>query len=376
MAGRNLQKAKKKGEHTSGTAFVEGLGRDDLFLRGSRVWQCGKCGFPRNYTNRCWCQQCGERPQQWILDAQAKKVKELDRQAAQRSGTPSPTPSRVERPTLRPRGSRWGAKTSESREREGHGSGDAAGDQQFKDEIAELEDLRADLQRRGRRQQSNFLADQLKATEERLASLREEQRRQWGLPRLLKRAEQRWSERKGRLTSARQRVADAEKKLEEAKKDFEGAEASMATRTSECNEAFAELEAIRDQIKEAENEETPNVSHDEETRRLRDVRLAKEAVQRLADSCGGPWALLLKAIPSTCSRTKAASTTGTVEKHEGEPRMKMARQQPPPDLHEQEKAEGPMELEPNQTNVTAAAGSEQGIGAQQAEVPSSAAATR
>ncbi len=67
---------------------MDGLGRRDLLLRGSPFWRCGKCDFERNFSHRTKCHQCGQRPPQWILDAQASKVRELSK-AGGKSGAPA-----------------------------------------------------------------------------------------------------------------------------------------------------------------------------------------------------------------------------------------------------------------------------------------------
>ena len=172
---------------------MAGLGRDDLLLRGSRLWACGKCGFARNFSNRCKCLECGQRPTQWILDLQPNNAEDAEYQAR----------------------------------------------------VDDLERQMAALRKVAREaNDASFVNAALENLERQAAAVRAERRAGWTVPRQLERQRARVAEREARVAKATERVVELEVEKAKLQADLDDARAHLAAKEEDLQAERAETSKL------------------------------------------------------------------------------------------------------------------------------------
>ena len=241
-------------------AFVPGLGRDDLHIRGSRHWACGKCGFERNFTNRCKCLQCGQRPTQWVLDAQAARVKELAKRApaAWPAAGGNSKPSELEREVARLRAENATLKSSsaagQSRAKDAETAAPAAAgseqaDEDFQQQLDDLEGQAAGLRKMAKEAgDASFLNAALENIESQAAAVRMARRAGWTIPRRLDRQRARVAERAVRVEKAQERIAELQAEQARVAADLLEAAAHLQAKQEDLAAEKAEVAALEQQL--------------------------------------------------------------------------------------------------------------------------------
>ena len=308
-----------------------GLGRNDLLLRGSRLWACGKCGFARNFSHRCKCLECGGRPTQWIQDLQAAKVKELAKKpggaAAAGGGDMQPKPTAMEKELARLRAENAALKQSAPGV---PATGKVAEEQPTTDEDAEyqarVDDLEAQMAalRKVARDagDASFVNAALENLERRAAALRTERRAGWSVPRQLERQRARVAEREARVARATERVAELEVERAKLQADLDEARAHLAAKEEDLQAERAETTKLEKLLP------TPVVAEATAAAAVDAIdldapdaeRTVAELMRKLAARKGGAWGASLAALSVSGPTAVAAETR---EAHETEQRDEM-----------------------------------------------------
>lgn len=302
-----------------------GLARGDLFLRGSRLWSCGKCGFPRNFTNRCKCLECHERPPQWILDAQSAKVKELAKAPAKAEheggrGAKSKPPTanqgksdlerEVER--LRAENSRLkqGSTTPEAKDTREDAQGGEADDAEYQATLDDLEGQLAGLRRLARESRDpSHISAWIENLEKKAEAVRAERRSGWSVSRLLDRQRSRVVERESRVAKAQAKVDELQEAKARICEELEEAAAHLAAKQEDLNSEKMECERLERQLPAAGVRDT---AAPEQTRPTIDLEapdaeeMAVAVLRRMSARQGGAWAHLLEAVAPTGPAAAAA----------------------------------------------------------------------
>ena len=305
-----------------------GLGRGDLFLRGSRLWSCGKCGFARNFTNRCKCLECKERPPQWIIDAQTAKAKELAKQPAKsdadggRGGKPKPNANQAksEKTELEKEVERLRAENS--RLKQGASGppveatpevvqGSDADDAEYQATIDDLEGQLAVLRKLARESRdASLVSAWIENLEKKADAVRAERRAGWSVPRLLDRQRSRVAEREARVAKAQARVEELEAAKAQVCADLEEASAHLAAKQEDLYVEKMECEKLEKQLPEAKactavgpvaakgfiDLDAPDAEE-----------MAVAVLRRMSARKGGAWGDLLAAVAPAAPAAAAAA---------------------------------------------------------------------
>ena len=352
---------------------MEGLGRDDLLLRGSRLWACGKCGFAKNFSNRCRCLECNQRPTQWILDAQAAKVRELAKQPkrADDAGTSNSAKSTPESPALAAANREVAKLRAQLAAKEAKSAEPMPSGQSSKHDEVDGDDKDAEFQRRlddiesqiaGMRGMAKTAADPsfllafIENLEAQATTLRTERRACWSVPRLLDRHRARLAEREERLERAAIKVEELSEEYARVAEDLAEAKQHLQAKQEDLDAERAEVAKLEAQMPtppantarataEPVNLEGPEVE-----------KMVLDGLRRLAAAQGGTWASCLAAMQ--CAASAAGGTNGSASTDRSAEKIvdpvsaedKDAKDTKDPEKKDTETEQAPMDLEetPNQ----------------------------
>ena len=315
---------------------MEGLGRRDLLLRGSQFWRCGKCDFERNFSNRTKCHQCGQRPPQWILDAQIAKVREIGKTGG-RAGGPAgagagggaaSVPSkqeydklRAELAALKAAAAASAPAKSQSQECKDTQCDSDAKDQEYQAALEDLENQLVELRRMAKDHlDPSFLNTAIAQLEAKAAAVRAERRGTWSAPRLLERHRARVAERVLRVDKAKERVAGLQQAMEKLQSELAEAEAHLEAKEEDLACERAEVARLEAQLpKPSERAAGQAAGGAEQQATKLDGPSEKQSViaglRKLAAAEGGVWtAMLAYATAGNATDTKQDQAEDNVAK--------------------------------------------------------------
>lgn len=308
-------------------AFVDGLGRRDLLLRGSPFWRCGKCDCDRNFSNRQKCHQCGQRPPQWILDAQSAKVRELAKAGgrggaskaagsssgggAPQSGSGAANSDKADKKEIErlraelaaykkadaPKGK---TVTFEDTPDSAPAAADAK-DAEYQRMLDDIEGQIATLRKAAKDSvDSSVINEAVEKLEAKAAAVRSERRSAWSVPRLLDRHRARVTERVGRVEKAQERVEELEDELARIGAELAEAKAHLAAKIEDLEAERKEVQKLEAQMPSATGvgtaerpaaEKAPTI--DLESPGVEQQIL--DGLRRMAATRGGIWQEMLAA---------------------------------------------------------------------------------
>ena len=303
-----------------------GLGRDDLFLRGSRLWTCGKCGYHKNFANRCRCLECNSRPPQWILDAQDSKVRELAKQhkggkatgsatetsgrgAAPRGGDKSAAERDLERQlallraeNLELKKAKEGAAAVGGDKKPDATVAEDADDKAYQRKLDDLDAQMAAIRRLAKEAEDpTALHAFLSTLEATAAELREQRRAGWSVPRLLDRHRARVAERQDRVERAIEKVAELEEQSKRIEEELAAARAHLLAKQEDLAAEQAEVRKLEVSLPGVPKQEQTAAESAQKPLESDATSLEQsllDGLRRLAAAKGGAWATMLAAAPS------------------------------------------------------------------------------
>ena len=302
-----------------------GLARDDLLLRGSRLWSCGKCGFSKNFSNRRRCLDCNHRPPQWIVDAQDAKVRELGKKGKgddvdgpkgggkQSKGASELAAATKEVKQLRAEIAALKAKSTEKPSDVQKAVPPEPVDDKDANYQRKLDDL--ELQLAGARALAKEASNQsfvhafIENLEAQANVIRTERRAGWSIPRLLDRHRARVAERADRLERAAAKVEELEEEHARIAAELAEAKLHMQAKQEDLDAERAEVAKLEAQLPPPKQQPVaPPVGPTIDLEANDVEKMVLEGLRQLAARRGGLWQDVLAAMPAAAPAGGATSS--------------------------------------------------------------------